>query len=530
MMEISFDYLWTDVAANADGDFIVYIYDVDNGVLIQPVGYEIFRSGFKSQHKATFQTDATSDDYRVIFHVAQDRAGVYSLKVDNLYVGPQRGGVSGAVITDMGSYSWTPVVTYEAGSNSPTFTTLTGIGARHGDTFKGVVRMNVSVLTANAGFFTLSLPPGLVADSSKSGAGIWTNIGYAQSPASGTIDVGSTNITPKRDSGANGHFRWETVVVGTEYSFEFSVPILGWSSNTVMSEDAGNREIVGKFALTTAANHTTLSGWQKVPVATVRFDTVNGWDATNTRYVIQETGYYDVDFGSGFGAIDVQKSFSSAIYVNGSPSAYGSDVAMGALNAGRSAGASILYLTKGQYVELYAFQNDSSSEAYSLALNSNSFSIAKRSSPVTIAASEKVYAEYRTDTSPIITGTFTAIDFEDKVTDSHGAVATGVGWKFTAPRAGVYKINISLVLFMGMNTFDGISDLLRLELYKNGSTLYRLDTSTIPPSITYTTIRNGISTYLDKGDYIQVFSQQDSGTDISLTNINTQNWITIVSE
>lgn len=72
----------------ADGDLTFYIYDVTNSSLIQPAGYSLSNVGVESTKQFTFQgTGSTS--YRLIIHVASTSASAYSVKFDNISVGPQ---------------------------------------------------------------------------------------------------------------------------------------------------------------------------------------------------------------------------------------------------------------------------------------------------------------------------------------------------------------------------------------------------------------------------------------------------------
>jgi hypothetical protein len=439
MMEISFDYLWTDVAANADKDFIVYIYDVDKGVLIQPVGYEIFRSGFKSQHKATFQTDATSDDYRVIFHVAQDRADVYSLKVDNLYIGPQRGGVSGAVITDWEPTTMTTDLTGGSGI------TVTAFEKRVGD--HAFYQGRVSWTTVfTGGSFKLNLPRTidtnkLAINTSYTPLGIATltdsgsagHVGSILYSTSTEVEVrytlASTNYSNSISTTAP--FTW----ANADYIvFEFSVPILGWSSNTVMSEDAGNREIVAQIGLNNSSQSITTTTSTPIEFDTVLRDTCGCTEIGSYGIRIPETGFYDVTIqvftidatsGNFYIGVTGMKSLGNYQQLTKSRDSF---------NA-----TDVVYYTKGTLVTAAVWNQSDSS--YSLGPYGNWLSIAKRSSPQTIAQSEKVYAIYK-DSSTQSTTNGATITFNTKEADSHGAFSAGI---FTAPRAGVVRVSTSIL-------------------------------------------------------------------------------------
>ena len=92
--------IWFDVDATdsnyADDDLQVFIYDKDQSQLITPTsptnGYKI--KGNQYRHRVAFAPyDTSSNDYRLIVHVAADNASGYSVRFDNFEVGP------GAIMT-----------------------------------------------------------------------------------------------------------------------------------------------------------------------------------------------------------------------------------------------------------------------------------------------------------------------------------------------------------------------------------------------------------------------------------------------
>ena len=94
----------------------VFIFDDDTDTLIRVNGESIKAVSGTSTFTGQFQTHATSDSYRLIFHVVSENASAYDLYLDNLSIAPQKV-PTGAVATDWKSYtptgSWTGDVTYE---------------------------------------------------------------------------------------------------------------------------------------------------------------------------------------------------------------------------------------------------------------------------------------------------------------------------------------------------------------------------------------------------------------------------------
>lgn len=233
----------------------------------------------------------------------------------------------------------------------------------------------------------------------------------------------------------------DLVATNSNFNFMIEVPIQGWSSSTQLSENVSGREIVFKAHLETAASHTSAGGWQKVPIDTTDFDSIAGWDSVNKRYVIKESGYYDIFGLATLASIADTKFIQAGIYLNGSILDYGTASTNGLAGASGSLAVSMEYLQKDQYVELYAYQNDSASEAYSV----SSLRIAKRNSgSQQIAASAKVYESWKGNAGqevPISTSSaiFKAIT---KVKSSHSAYDPLTGY-FTAPKSSAYRVTMN---------------------------------------------------------------------------------------
>lgn len=84
---LSFDYLWADVDS-ANGDFAVFIYDVDNTTLITPSLSAVNEVAAVTNFSTSFAvTDGIN--YRLIIHQTLSRTGIFDLKIDNLFVGKQ---------------------------------------------------------------------------------------------------------------------------------------------------------------------------------------------------------------------------------------------------------------------------------------------------------------------------------------------------------------------------------------------------------------------------------------------------------
>lgn len=109
-----------------------------------------------------------------------------------------------------------------------------------------------------------------------------------------------------------------------------------------------------KARITLTSNQSYSSGTTKVAVDNVIFDTGSDWDSTNKRWVAPRDGYYSINAGVWFTIAPSSWQYL-LIYVNGAyvlrhPSSMGLQTNL----------SGMVYITSGQYVELYVNTNSSS--------------------------------------------------------------------------------------------------------------------------------------------------------------------------
>ena len=520
MLEISFDY---NVTSNyVDGDMRVYIYDVTNAVVIEPSQRDILANAGQATYRSYFQAASNSVSYRVIWHVATSTTLAYDLKIDNVKVGPIQAGNAGTFVSDWQSY--TPV------GNWVTNVTYTGRYRRVGDSLE--IQAYVACSGAPTGDFSINLPTGLSMDSTKipdpSNGG--STFGYADGNDGGLSHVGLVKYngpSSLRIAGDDGVGRWNatnpfTFASGDSVYFNATVPIQGWSTGVSASEISTGGVKAARVYLGSAANHTSLGNLQKVPLNTVTYDTCGMWSVANSRFEITESGLYLATGQVAFSDIAVAKFYSVAIYVNGARRVDGMRSSAGlADNAGMPVSDQIL-LNKGDYVELFAAQNDTSSEAYTVQSFVNYLSLSKLNTPAQIAPTEFVGCSYTTNAGQAIANnTVTLITYEDRVYDSHGAYVSGI---YTAPITGKYAISACTEL-ASTATFSGTeANLLRVA--KNNSeyatfTSYPSSSSTEKPLFGYVEVE------LLKDQNLRVQQYQLSGGSLNLSPDGARNIITI---
>jgi hypothetical protein len=91
------------------------------------------------------------------------------------------------------------------------------------------------------------------------------------------------------------------------------------------------------------------------------------------------------------------------------------------------------------------------------------------------------------------------VDFDTKDFDTHGAVTTGVSWKFTAPISGIYNVSTLAT----WNATTNLNSTL-VKLYKNGAEDRRVGFGKTEDTIGGTTLISLLA-----GEYINIILNQD---------------------
>lgn len=524
----------------ATGDLTAYIVDVTNSVVIQPAGYQVVAlSSVSGKIIATFQT-TTSTSYRLCWHVATTSASAYTVKIDNVSVGPQILSY-GAPITDWQTYTPT-------GGMSGGGATYTGKWRRVGDSME--VEASVAFSSGSvSGGATFNLPGGYSIDTNKLAPNGLTNVCTLGNGA--VLDAGvvvysmrvaysSTTAVIAYVFDSSGTYTKDTGVAGgsipiafgasDQISVRFIVPITGWSSSVIMSDSADTRVISCKgykassgFALT--------NSFATLVFDTKDFDTNGAFDTSTGIYTVQVPGKYHVtSFLNSDGATALRDMQIQILKNNSTTTATVSSTKGITGSAGRVGPmiASTDDYAAGDTIRIQAraIQGNYTSD---FDRSGTGFSIDRISGPTQIAASEKVAARYRqTSAQNVPSSTPAVMSFETKDFDTHGmSSGTGTSWKLTAPVQGVYSV--SAMMGTVSTSPGGSSDrYLNLEVYKNGSRYTNLVINSKASSvavqywITGTTLVN-----LNAGDYIELKAAHSiNGSNILSTNTGDENWIT----
>lgn len=527
---ISFDYL--PDANYVDGSINIWIYDVTNGVLIQAAPYTLSKVLVIEKFAASFQSSPNSTSYRLILHNNTTSAVASTVKVDNFSVGPSYA-VMGSPVTDWKAYTPT-------WSNIPVTSSL-GFWRRVGDSME----CNV-LLTANgnaSGQINVAIPAGYTIDFSKAtSANVIQEVGTVKCSRTNapTTPVGvcvlkSVTAREVEFMGPTTGNQWDNTypggawVSGDIISAQFIVPIVGWGTTTVMSDNADTRVVAAQATFSSNSTGIASGSDVKVPFDTVNRDTHGKFSSSNNNYTIPVSGYYKISGNLYFGTTTNVGNVNAFLYVNGVSVSCQAQGKGGASSAAACCAYNFLRLfNAGDVIDIRVNQNLSVSELLRGDGNSpgiTCINIERLSGPSQIAATESVQCRYKTAAGQSIpTTSFTTVDFETKDFDSHGAVTTGTGWKFTAPISGVYRVS-SIVTWDNLSFTVGKDTELRLR--KNGSDYAGLDIRVIDATQTfYRNVHGETLVNLLAGDYIHIVCYQNEGTRTLMTSA-IFNWVTI---
>lgn len=529
---LSVAFTWSTDVTTSTGDFVVYIYDVTNAALIQPAGYQILGgiTGNSYKHTATFQTASNSTSYRLIIHRAVTTAMATNLKLDCVSVGPQIT-AAGAAISDWAAY--TPTVT-----NGGTTSANTGMWRRVGDSIQ--IQIRTSFTGAGSGVVTYSIPSGLSIDTARLsnstqyramlGSGMWLNSGTDYEHLG--VVYSSTTAIAFQQQAASAEFNGTLLATGDNIYAEFMAPIVGWSSNSVMSSDTDTRVVAARYETNTAESVAN-SGDVLIDFEDKVFDTHGAVTiGASWKFTAPVSGVYRVTSSNVFtsSTYAVGNQLYGAIYKGGVANTYFgtafSDAAT-AKSIGVS-GSALIQLNAGEYIDVRLNNNRT---AGATLLNgtaaSNFITIERLSGPATIAASESVNARYTSTSAQAITTGNSAIigvgSTLTKVYDSHSFVSTaGVA---TIPVSGKYRISAALTATSVAYT-AGSGKYAYLSV--TGSQTIALGFVPIWGSITSSLLLSGqTEASFNAGDTISITVTNQSGSTFTLDGSAADNWITI---
>lgn len=483
-------------------DVSVWIYDVTNAVLIQPVPFLLNGNG---EFVGEFQPNSDSTSYRLILHIGTTNASAWDFFADDFEVGPSV--VAHAVpVTDWTTFtptgSWTTAATYA------------GSFRRVGDNLEAHVRVTLSGGT-DAVTLSINLPSGHVIDTTKLDGTTDKAIGVAQLVAgSGAASynaianfASSTAVgarIPANDSSASAHRNLDVSGTGVPLAFGsgdqvnifYSVPIVGWGSNAVTSVESSQRVVIARVS----GDAASATSGNPIIFPTVAFDSHAGYDNVAGRYTAPISGFYRVH--GHINSTDVTVTVS--IYVNAV-----SIIAAGATDAaGEGTYSGTVKVNAGDIIDLRP-------GATLDATATSTIHFERISSPQQIFASELVAANYETTAGAAI-GALAVIKFDTKDFDTHNSYNTSTGL-YTCPVTGKYSIGAHVTI---ASTSFTTADFLALDVFKNGSSFKNLS-MILGNGTAFTYRTHGTTTVsCDQGDTIAIHGQSPASTLFTTTGFN----------
>lgn len=475
MMQVKFAYKVNSGAANiniagtSSNSFSIWIYDVDGAAWIQPAGvYNIIQNSGVGVATATFQTTITGTRYQLALVNNAASAGAFSLYVDDFQIGPQVTSIGPAMsdwvqytptFVGFGTVSGTQVFSRRVGDNlevkgATTCGTTTATTASMTVGYNGVsgnVVVDTSKVQANT----------LVGRHSTGVASSTVFVGGVLAPNSSLntvgFSVGSTTLNPVATANGNA-----VCSNAQSFQFFFSVPIVGWSSNSVQSSDTDTRQ-VAYFGVTNT--NTVPASASNTTWTTTVTDTHGGFSSPAT-YTVPVSGLYDINANMTVspaaatgGTMFVNIAVNGSSILSGTP---GQAIPAAGQNYTVAAHA-LKQLKAGDTVTIPINQNTGNT----VSIVSGQLSILRLAGPAVVQATESVSFRYTSSSGQSIpTAVETAVVFANKDYDSHSMMNTSTGVA-TLPISGKYTCSCKV----SYASFNPAVSSMYSGLFKNGSVI-----------------------------------------------------------
>ncbi len=268
---ISFDY-------NSDGtytanDVVVYVYDVDTDTLITPrvkdiTGYDKDNNGSVQFISDFSPADNSSENYRLIFHIADASSNAWDLYFDNIKVGPDQV-VTSAVVTAWESFT-------------PSFTNMTGtltyaIKRRVGENMEVNLRYTGAT---SSGTVSMTIPDSLTVSETLTQLGSM-KVDAAFGTQAGGVPAhmyrsNSTTATAFINAGTAGSSARE--LSSDTIAVLLSIPIAEWAGTGTVNLGANDVEYAFNTGTETAAGASNTVDFGYGPQGT----TFNSFDSTTS--------------------------------------------------------------------------------------------------------------------------------------------------------------------------------------------------------------------------------------------------------
>lgn len=440
-------------------DLEVFVYDVTNAVLV-PVSPQVLTStsAIDAQYKGTFQTASNSTSYRLIIHTARSTAVAFTMQMDNFFVGPQA--VSyGAPVSDWTSFTMSILGSSSNPTKASSPTVDQAKWRRVGDSMQIMYNYQQTSATgaaAGSGAYLFALPSGYSIDSNKvfinGASGGIQSIGSGQAYDGTTIFqleaqvFNSTSIALQTNEAAGNNIGSTRASLGgtnARFGFICTVPIVGWSSTTQMSNDTDTRVVA--FSALGVPSNSISSTASTITWSAVNNDTHNAF--SSGVYTVPVSGFYQLSFSArvdstlaAINSVDVWFTRNNASDLSPPDGSIGYAIqqAGGAQNALGAVANGIRFFTAGDTIRCRIRAGGTSPTIDAVGAT---MSIFRLTGPAAIAATETVACKAHGSTTTVGTSLTTIVHPLIEY-DSHSAYNTSTG-QYTAPISGKYRVTMA---------------------------------------------------------------------------------------
>ena len=521
MLSIKFSYQVISgtpvLAGTSSNTYAAAVYDVANATWYGVQGNFNFVQGTGvGQFTGTFQTASNSTGFQLFIYSPVAPTGVSSLLLDDFYIGPQVSSV-GPAMSDWVAYTPT-------GSWS-TNTTYSGFWRRIGDTMEIQAKALCSGAPTSASLY-FNMPTGYTMDTTKlqsvstigiasmQDSGVNSYTGEVQYISSGQLAV-YTTVSPATAVTQAVPFTFGNADYVT---INVSVPIVGWSSNTVQSADTDTRVVAASYQLSTnpsIANSTaTALGFD-----TKLVDTHGAFNSGSSTFTAPMSGIYEVSATINWAA-NATNGRELRVYNNGSLFAELAYSGTPGSFQFCQTGTATKFLNAGDTLAIEVFQNSGGALALAGGAQYNFVSFKRLSGPAVVQASEVVNVEYADSAGTYgATTVVNAITMNTKEIDTHSAFngTTGI---FTAPKTATYLAKVTLTSSFSVGSTASYSDII-ITSSAGPSILARGDASATAAMITQNTVAKSFR--LLTGQTLTFTKQATYGSGTATIFANTQN-------
>jgi hypothetical protein len=521
LLNITFEHMLVSGTLNPN-DIEVWIYDVDNTSLIQPVGFEFDGSVSTSAgiFKATFQSVTSSANYRLIIHNVNPSNTAYTLALDSIKVTPEPIGFI-TPVTDWEDF--TPVFTGVTIGNGQTIFKK----RRVGDTLQIEGRFAWGTTTSGTSNALLQLPDSLNIDTTKISTSflghcsvdnlitspdylVQPGTSYYNSANSVYFTVSSQDVTSKILSqtalvwDSNGSpFDGRAWTTDDVLGVSLQIPILGWGSNTLVSSIDDGRDIVATVSLNTPQTLLT-TVIQTIAYDTVEVDTHNAYNPTNGYFTVPVAGYYEV---SGVAGLTTGTSASIAqiwMYKNATQYVQGWDAGDVVDTLESKSFSTTIKCEVGDLLHVAAIVTAGGVPAVAGTNIYNRITFKKvTSGSKTILPSEKAISLVSLSTPQALAdNTETVIEFDNVISDTLSMYKLATD-EFIIPEPGIYEVAGIFTLTGGTGT-----TLIWVNWTKNGTEISKLGQSLISQDDFTCSFNDAMS--FEKGDVVTFKSKTDN--------------------